>query len=71
MTRPTRWLDAKGVAEFLSLAPRVVRERVALMPGFPAPMRIGGVGHPRWREDEVAEWAERQRQMTAGRERAA
>lgn len=66
-----RWLDAKGIGALLSLSPRVVRERIALSPGFPTPMRINGVGHPRWREDEVQEWAERQRQQQYGRERAA
>ena len=66
------WLDSAGVAAMLSLAPRQVRERVALLPGFPEPMRITGVGrgpgHPRWRSDEVLAWAERQRQQSKRRE---
>ena len=69
--KDTVWLDAAGVGALLSLAPRVVREKVALLPGFPVPMRIAGVGHPRWRKDEVLEWAEQQRHLTTGRARAA
>lgn len=66
-----KWLDAAGIGALLSLSSRQVRERLALRPDFPRPLRIAGVGHPRWREDEVLEWAERERQRTAGRERAA
>lgn len=64
------WLDAEGVGLILSLSARVVRERIALIPGFPVPLRIGGAGHPRWRRDEVEEWAEKERQRVAGQERA-
>ena len=71
MSKDIVWLDAAGIGTILSLTPRVVRERVALMPGFPVPMRIAGVGHPRWRRDEVLEWAEQQRQRAIGRQRAA
>lgn len=66
-----KWLDAAGIGTLLSLSSRQVRERLALRPDFPRPLRIAGVGHPRWREDEVLEWAERERQRAAGRERAA
>lgn len=66
-----KWLDAAGIGALLSLSSRQVRERLALRPDFPRPLRIAGVGHPRWREDEVLEWAERERQRAAGRERAA
>ncbi len=66
-----RWLDASGVAEMLSVSPRYVRERLALRPDFPRPLRIQRIGHPRWREDEVIEWAEKERQRQNGRERAA
>lgn len=65
------WLDAQSAAALLSVSTRTLRERWALLPGFPAPMRVGGVGRPRWRQDELLEWAERQRQQTAGRKRAA
>jgi predicted DNA-binding transcriptional regulator AlpA len=66
-----KWLDAAGVGEVLGLSAKTVRERVALRQDFPVPLRIGGVARPRWREDEVAEWAERERQRNAGRQRAA
>lgn len=66
-----RWLDAAGIGALLSLSSRHVRERLALRPDFPRPLRIAGVGHPRWREDEVLEWAERQRQRALGRQRVA
>lgn len=56
-----RWLDAKAVGKMLSYDVRVVRERIACRPDFPRPMRIDGAGYPRWREDEVAAWAEVQR----------
>jgi predicted DNA-binding transcriptional regulator AlpA len=65
------WLSASAIGELLDMTPRQVRERIALRPDFPRPLRIGGVGHPRWREDEVQEWIERERQRTTGRERAA
>ncbi len=67
----TAWLNAAAAAELLSVSTRTLRERWALLPGFPAAMRVGGVGHPRWRRDELLEWAERQRQQTSGRKRAA
>lgn len=66
-----KWLTAQGIGVLLSLSARQVRERIALRPDFPKPLRIAGVGHPRWREDEVLEWAERERQRVTGRERAA
>ncbi len=66
-----RWLDAAGIGALLSVSSRQVRERLALRPDFPRPLRIAGVGHPRWREDEVQEWAEKERQRQNGRERAA
>ncbi len=66
-----KWLDAAGVGALLSLSSRQVRERLALRQDFPQPLRIAGVGHPRWREDEVLEWAERERQRAIGRARAA
>lgn len=71
MTTGGRWLDAAGIGALLSVSSRQVRERLALRPDFPRPLRIAGVGHPRWREDEVLEWAEKERQRQTGRERAA
>lgn len=56
------WLDAESVGAMLSLSARVVRERIALRPDFPKPVRIGGVGHPRWNAAEVDAWMRRQRE---------
>lgn len=70
MTTAT-WLDASAAAALLSVSPRTLCERWALRPDFPVPMRVGGVGRPRWRQDELLEWAERQRQQNSGRKRAA
>lgn len=68
------WLNANEAARFLGYVDRhgepqarQFRERIALLPGFPDPLRIGGAGHPRWRQDELAEWAERERQRANGR----
>lgn len=66
----TAWLDAAGVGKLLSLSTRVVRERLAARVDFPRPLRIDGVGHPRWRRDEVLEWAEKERQRVEGHARA-
>jgi predicted DNA-binding transcriptional regulator AlpA len=57
-----RWLDAVGVGHVLSYDPRVVRERLSLLDDFPRPLRIDGVGFPRWLYSEVMEWAKKQRQ---------
>jgi predicted DNA-binding transcriptional regulator AlpA len=71
MTDNITWLDAASVGRLLCLSTRVVRERLALRADWPKPLRIGGVGHPRWRKDEVLEWAEKERQRNEGRARAA
>lgn len=55
------WLDADAVAAMLGMKVRQFRERTSKLPSFPKPMRPGGNGHPRWRSDEVARWAEQQR----------
>jgi predicted DNA-binding transcriptional regulator AlpA len=59
----TRWLDAEATAALLGMKVRQFRERTAKLPGFPTPIRPGGKGHPRWRDDEVQRWAEQQRQV--------
>lgn len=55
--------SAKEVAAYLKVTPRHVLERYAIMPGFPAPIRLpspsGGIGHPRWKAKEIITWAER------------
>lgn len=47
MTAPA-WLDAAAAAALLSVSTRTFRERWALLPGFPAPMRVGGIGQPHY-----------------------
>lgn len=64
-----RWLDAAGVAALLSVSAAHVLERIAPRPGFPAALRIGGTGHPRWKASEVLEWAERERDSARVRRR--
>lgn len=66
-----RWLDAEGVASLLSFKPRYVLENIANRPDFPAPLRLDGSGHPRWRASEVIEWAMAQREKRVGRPRNA
>lgn len=62
MTTPhTTWLDAAGVGQMIGHTARQVRERIALRPDFPRPVRIGGTGHPRWNAAEVDAWMRRQR----------
>ena len=56
------WLDADGIGRMLSLSARHVRERIACQPDFPKPLRIGGLGHPRWLASEIQEWAIAQRE---------
>lgn len=57
-----RWLDPAAAAAYLSIGKRQFLERIAVLPGFPTPLRVG---HPRWKASEVAEWAEVQRRRSA------
>jgi hypothetical protein len=67
----TLWLDAEGVGRMIGYEARVVRERLAGMPGFPQPVRIEGKGDRRWNAREVHEWMLAQRESRPGRKRAA
>lgn len=51
---------ADDIAEFLTLAPRTVKEKLVHRPDFPAPLRLSSKVK-RWFRDEVIEWAMRQR----------
>lgn len=62
MSGDAQWLDAAGVGRMIGHTARQVRERIALMPDFPRPFRIGGTGHPRWERAEVELWMRRQRE---------
>lgn len=68
--------DAERIAEYLVRSPRVVRERVVTLPGFPKPIRIPSVQSgkhagkrdrgkalPRWKAAEVIAWAESYREQ--------
>ncbi|TSP10739.1 hypothetical protein FGG12_21395 [Cupriavidus campinensis] len=70
--------DAERIAEYLVRSPRVVRERVVTLPGFPTPIRIPSVQSgkreqaralPRWKAAEVIAWTESYRERRAGRPR--
>lgn len=65
-----RWLDAKGVGALLCQEPGYVLKRLAPLPDFPTPMRIG---QPRWKAADIAAWAEAQveRKSKPGRKRLA
>ena len=56
-----RWVDLDGIAAMLNYSKRHVCERVVCLPDFPKPVRISGVGLPRWKLTEVDAWIERQR----------
>lgn len=61
-----RYCDANEVARLLGYrSGRQITERVSRVAGFPVPVRFptgaGGLGHPRWRDDELIAWAEAQR----------
>lgn len=51
-----RGLDSTGLGALLGKNPRYMLERMACLPGFPEPLRVG---QPRWKAGEVMEWAER------------
>lgn len=56
------WLDAAAVGALLCLSTRVVRERLALRPDFPRPLRLPARDPLRWRSDEVRAWVAHQEQ---------
>lgn len=56
-----RYIDADGIALMLHFKPRYVLEVLTKRPGFPAPLRVDGTGHPRWKVAEISAWAETQR----------
>lgn len=60
MNEQTLW-DAGECGEYLRVAPRTITEHYALLPGFPAAIRLpskGKRGRPRWFAMEVVEWAQ-------------
>lgn len=52
-------LKAADIAAMLQVAPRVVAEKYAMHPDFPAPVRLPspkGQGHNRWKREEILAW---------------
>jgi predicted DNA-binding transcriptional regulator AlpA len=66
-----QWWDAGAVAAFLAVGARQVVERMQFREGFPKPLRVGTARNYvyRWRSDEIAAWAELERQRQDGLER--
>ena len=56
----SRLLSKKQVAELIGCHPRTVI-RHASNGGFPAPIRLGGRGHPRWDIRDVQAWLTEQK----------
>lgn len=64
-TQPAGWLTAAEVGKMIGRTARQVRERIALRPDFPRPVRIEERAHPRWVEAEVRAWMARQERKRA------
>lgn len=66
LTRPTIPLsidlwDIAIIGQYLKREPQVVRERIAVLPSFPQPIRlpaVKGSAHPLYKAREVIAWAE-------------
>lgn len=63
------WLATEDAARLLGFTLRQFREDVATRPGFPAPLRVDGTGHPKWNAGELHAWAKAERDKHAGRPR--
>ena len=59
-----RWelWSTKIIAERVGLTRRYVEEKIVARPDFPEPIKIAGVGRPRWVAAEVQAWVEQWRQ---------
>lgn len=55
-----RFITHQDIADKLNLNPAHVRDRLTHRPGFPSPYRFGAAR--RWKEEEIDEWIERQRE---------
>lgn len=58
-----RWelWDTTTIAERTTYTRKYVEEQFIARPDFPAPIRVGGTGRPRWVASEVMAWFEAQR----------
>jgi len=54
--------DAETIGSYLKMSASQVLQRFAPLPDFPKAIRLptagGGRSHPRWKANEVIEWAE-------------
>lgn len=54
--------STKEIGEYLQRPAQSVRERIVVLPGFPAPIRLpsgeSGRSFPRWKATEVIAWVE-------------
>lgn len=53
--------DIATIGQYLKREPQVVRERIAVLPSFPRPIRLPaqrGRAHPLYKATEVIAWAE-------------
>ncbi len=65
----SRLLSKKQVAELIGCHPRTVI-RHANNGDFPAPIRLGGRGHPRWDAEVVQAWITEQKRERQPKESA-
>jgi predicted DNA-binding transcriptional regulator AlpA len=57
-----RWelWDTETIAERTCYSRKYVEEKVVSKPDFPQPIRLGGIGRPRWVASAVMAWFEAQ-----------
>lgn len=59
----TPLMTANEVGNYLKVKPRYVTEKYLLIPSFPKPIRLptpeGGLGHPKWKPEEIENWVEK------------
>lgn len=60
MTTWELW-DTGTIAERTCYSRKYIEERVVAHPEFPEPIRVEGVGRPRWLASEVQAWFEKWR----------
>ena len=48
------------IAEYAGPSVSHVAQRIACRPDFPRPIRVDGIGKPRWKGAQVMQWFERQ-----------
>ncbi|PRE90143.1 hypothetical protein [Burkholderia gladioli] len=63
--------STKEIGEYLQRPAQSVRERIVVLPGFPAPIRLpsgeNGRSFPRWKATEVIAWVESHQNGRGGR----